>query len=260
MVGQRTFFGERLRYLNPPNGLDAANSLVSANPVGGTLPVFYNPSDPTDSLLLPGIDGRDLMLGVFLAPFNAIMLGFWLWIGGWLRERLFRPVAGGVKIIRCGTTIRVRLPAFSAAGWGLVATGGLGFVSTFVVGFSTGMQPSIGLVTVFIGVVYLGGAGVYSWRRWKIGTGFEDLVFNESARTLELPPTCGRKQRVTANIADIEGLTVEKIMHTTSKGGVSFSYAPTISLHGARVEKLADWRDRVKANDFADWLKKQLGL
>ena len=259
-VGERTFFGKRLRYLNPPGGWAVATALVAAHPVGATVEVHCHPEDPGDSLLLPGIEGRDLMLAVFTAPFNAIMLGFWLGSGAWLRERLFRPVAGGVKIIRGGMTTRVRLPSHSAVIWGLVATGGLGFVSIFVVGISTKMDPSLGLVTGTIAVVYLGGLGVYLWQRQKINSGIDDLVINEAARTLELPPTQGRKQRMTTNLADIEKLKVETRVHTSSKGGDSYTYQPTLALRGARTQALADWSDKLKAEDFTAWLRQQLGL
>ena len=190
------------------------------------------------------------------------MLGFWVAIGGRLRERLVRPVAGGVKIIADGMSTRVRLPQFGALGWGLVTAGGLGFVSMFVVGIPTKMQPSIGLALTAIALVYLAGAGVYVWQWRKINSGADDLVINPAARTLDLPQTFDRKQRVTAGFADIESLMVDKIIHTSSKGGVSYTYAPTLRLRGTEPgeQKLADWSDKERADDFAEWLRQQLGL
>jgi hypothetical protein len=259
-VGERTFFGERWRYVNPPSGQEETSTLVATHAVDSAVDVYYDPADPAVSLLLPGIEGRDLMLALFLTPFHAVMLGLWVGSGAWLRERLFRPVAGGVRIIRDGMATRVRLPSFPAVGWGLVATGGLGFVSMFVVGISTGMQPSLGYVTCSIGVVYLGGLAVYLWQRQKINSGIDDLVINKAANTLELPPTQGRKQRATVNRADVEHLTVETVVHTSSKGGISYTYQPTLILRQANPQKLAGWSDKVKADDFAAWLREQLGL
>jgi hypothetical protein len=67
---------------------------------------------------------------------------------------------------------------------------------------------------------------------------------------------------VTVNVADIESLTVERIEHHNSKAGVTFTYAPTLCRRGKEAErtKLADWSDNLKAEDFAQWLRKQLGL
>ena len=85
-------------------------------------------------------------------------------------------------------------------------------------------------------------------------------MINEAEHTLELPLTQGRKQRVTINRADIQQLTVEMIVRTSSKGGISYSYQPTLVLRQSDPQKLADWSDKVKADDFAAWLRKQLAL
>lgn len=262
-VGGQAFTGARLRYgAGASSDSASARNLVDAHPEGATVQVFYHPDNPQDALLSPGIIGSDFMLVLFLTPFNMITLGFWIWIGGWLRERLFRPVAGGMKIITDGMLTRVRLPQFGAVVWGLVTTGGLGFISIFIVGFSTKMQPPIELILTVIAAIYLAGAGVYLWQWQKIRSGLNDLVINEAARTLDLPQTFGRKQRVTVGIADIESFTVEKIEHRSNKGGISYTYAPTLRLRGTEPgeQKLADWSDKVKADDFAEWLRKQLGL
>jgi hypothetical protein len=260
-LGGQSFFGSRLRYNKGSSSSLTANSIVDVRPVGATVQVFYDPENPHDSLLFPGLDGSDFMMVLFLTPFNAIMLGFWTWIGSWLRRRLFRQVAGGVKIISDTRFTRVQLPQYGAIVWGLATTGALAFVSVFVVGFSTNMQPSFPLSLSTLSVVYLAGVGVYLWQWLKIHSGIDDLVINHSARTLDLPQTYGRKQRMTVNIIDVLSLTVEKLMHYSNKGGTSYTYALTLHLAGPEPgeQKLADWPDKARADDFADWLRKQLG-
>jgi hypothetical protein len=261
-VGGQSFTASRLRYGQNASDYNSAASMVTAHPEGSTVQVFYNPADPRDALLSPGLYGSDFLILLFLTPFNAIMFGLWMGTAGWLRERLFRPVAGGVKIISDRLSTRIRLPRFGPLGWGLVTVGGLGFVSIFAVGLPTRMNPSIPLALAVIAVVYLAGAGVYLWQWLKISSGIDDLVINQAARTLDLPLTFNRKQRLRVRIDDIESLSVEKEVHTTSKGGVSYTYAPTLCLRGADpgTQKLADWSDKVKADDFAEWLRKSLGL
>jgi hypothetical protein len=261
-VGGRAFTGARLRF-NPGTVPDkaSANRLVAAHPAGSTVLVYYNPNDPMESVLMPGINGSDLMLFLFLTPFNAIMLGFWRWLGGWLRERLFRPPAGGVKIITDGRSTRVRLPEFGAVACGLVTVGALGFVSMLILAICTGMQPSTGLVLTVIALVYGAGAGVWLWRWRKISAGIDDLVINQAGRTLELPRTQGRHQRLSVGIAEIESLTVSTIEHIGSKGRHSYTYAPTLHFRGSQPDQqLEDWSDKVKAGDFTEWLRHQLRL
>jgi hypothetical protein len=202
------------------------------------------------------------MMPLFFTPFNMVMLACWMWAGGWLRERLFHPVAGGVKIISDGMFTRVRLPQFAAAWWGLGVTGGLGFASTFILGFSTDMQPPITLALATTGVVYLSGAGAYLWQRWKIASGIDDLVINEGARTIDLPLTFGRKERMTLSLADVAIITIETVVHRSRKGGVSYSYAPALCLRGGPggMQRLADWYDLTKAKDFAGWFGQRLNI
>jgi Protein of unknown function (DUF3592) len=260
-IGGQKFEGDKLRFGMKVSSYESANASVSAHPVGSTAQVFYNPANPQESLLSPGVNGSDFTMALFLTPFNMVMLGFWIWIGGWLRERFFRPVAGGVKIIADGMTTRIRLPRMPAIAWGLGTTGGLGFISIFAVGFGAKMEPSIPLILSVIAAVYVSGMAVYFWQLRKINSGIDDLILNEASRTIELPLTFGRKERVAVKVADIKSLSVEKIEHRSSKGGISYTYASTLGLRetGVAVQKLADWSDKLKADEFADWLRKQLG-
>ncbi|HEY2329635.1 MAG TPA: DUF3592 domain-containing protein [Verrucomicrobiae bacterium] len=259
-VGGQKFTGEKVRFGMAVSSSANATATVNAHPVGSATEVFYNPGDPQEAVLSPGVSGSDFMGGLFITPFNMVMLGFWIWIGGWLRARFFKPVAGGVKIISDGMATRIRLPQFSALAFGIIATGGLGFISIFLVGFSTKMEPAIPLILLVIAVVYGAGFAVYIWQRRKINSGIDDLIVDEASRTIELPLTFGRKQRITVNVADIKSLSVEKILHRSDKGGVSYTYAPTLDLSGAgaSVQKLADWSDETKAKDFAGWLRQKL--
>jgi hypothetical protein len=200
--------------------------------------------------------------GLFLTPFNCIMLGFLFWLGGSLRELIFHPVAGGVKIFSDGLNTHVRLPQLSVFYWGLLTTGGMAFVSIFIVGFSTGMQPSIPLAVASLVLVYLAGLATALWQWFKIRQGVDDLLINDTAGTLELPLTFGRKERLTIRFGAVESVFVEQIVHRSSKGGISYTYAPTLQLRGGEPSqhKLADWGDRRRADDLADWLRRQLRL
>ena len=262
-VGSSRFTGKKLRF-NSISSSDSAEAwkIVITHPEGSTIDVYYNPAQPEESLLFPGVNGADLIMFLFLAPFNAVMIGFWIWLWTWLRERLFRPVAGGVKILTSSGVTRVRLLACSACWWGLGTFGVIGFVSTFIVGFGTNMHPSIPLIVTFISVTYGTGLAAYFWQWRKINSGVDDLILNESANTMQLPLTCGRKAPVTIDIQDIKSIWVEQIVYHSSRGGASYTYAPNLRMPKTdqSYQKLAEWSDKLKADDFAQWLGKKISV
>jgi hypothetical protein len=266
VVNDHPFDGSRFRYMsgfNNSSDYESVRSTVNSNPVKSQIRVYFNPSNPQDAVLSPDLTGGDFMAPLFLMPFNLVMFGFWIGIGGWLRERIFKPLAGGVKIIVEGSRTRIRLPQFGALVWPMIAMGALSFVSIFVVGFASRFQPS--MLTAFLTLFFVIGTGVGIYiRQWrKIHSGDDDLILDETSTTIALPETYGRKQRVTVNRSEIVKLTVEQVEHRGSKGGVSYTYAPTLWLRrdeNVRTQKLADWGDRKKAEAFAEWLRGRLNL
>lgn len=260
-VGTQKFFAQRLRYIQfSSSSYSDAFGMVSEHPAGSAVTVYYDPAQPQEAVLYPGIDGVDFIPALFLTPFNMMMFGLWCGCAAWLRERWFRPAAGGVKLIADGRVTRVRLPRWSPIWAGLATTGGLGFLAIFVVGIPTRMHPSIPVVLTAIAFVYGAGLAVYLWQRSKINSGIDDLIINECSRTLELPLTFGRTVPLLVIFGDIQSVWIEKIVHRSSKGGISYTYAPTLRLAAASPQKLADWSDQLKARDFAQWLGKQIGV
>lgn len=263
VVDGRFFSNNRMRYGISSSGSYArAQETVNAHPSGSALSVYYNPANPAEALLFPGIRGEDLLVLLFLMPFNSFSLGAWVMIYRWARERLARPVAGGVTLITDGLSTRVRLPQSAACLWGLATMNITGIVSVVIIAINTQENCSMGLALSAIAGSLLAGLAVYAWRRSIAQSGIDDLVINEANRTLELPLTHGRKERLTVALADINELYTEVVAHRGSKGGVSYTYAPTLFVRGDNggPQKLADWSDKLKADDFTTWLRQKLGL
>lgn len=261
-VGSQNFTNTTIRFGMGVSGRAYAQKNVSKLPVGLDVTVYYDPQDPAVAMIDPGLQGSDLFAVVFLTPFNAIMVLFWMGMGSTLRQTFFRPVAGGVKLITEGTTIRVRMPEGAPFGWGIGAAGALGVVFILAVGGPTNMQPSMPLVLATIGVVYGTGIGVWLWKWRIVSTGVDDLVIDKFNRKVTLPETCGRNTLLTVAVPDIQAIWVEKITHISSKGGRSYTYAPTFYIPKTEktFEKLADWSNQRKADDFAQWLSKQINV
>jgi hypothetical protein len=164
-----------------------------------------------------------------------------------------------VKWFADGRRTRVRLPQYSPLITGLVGTGVAAFASVFIVGCGFGFNPSLAVASGTMAVVIGVGVGWALWLWARQRGGRADLVINEIERTVELPLTYGRKERRTAPISDLQGVTVESVEHRGSKGGISFTYAVTLRCRG-NPEKLTDWSDAPRAEAFAAWLRERLNL
>lgn len=260
-VNGHSYYGSRFRYGATCSDQASAMQAVNAHRVGSQAQVYFNPVNPEDAVLSPDVEGADLMLLLFLMPFNMVTVGLWTALGALLRQTIFHPLAGGVKIILDGPRTNIRLPQYSALVFGMGAAGILSFISIFIVGFSTGFQPSIAVACLVLLLVISAGVAVYLWQWSKIHSGEDDLVLDETSSTITLPKTFGRKERVKVQRGSIEGLSVETIEHHNNKGGTSYTYAPILWLKESRGgEKLADWTDRRRAVAFADWLIQKLNL
>jgi hypothetical protein len=241
-----------------------AAGIVQAHPVGGRVRVFYNPHDPADAILNPGIAGQDLMLGLFLTPFNVVMLGLWSWLAGAVWRGITRPPAGGVPIVHRGGRIFVRLPRLTPVAAGAVAALGVSFVAIFTVAFGFGFDPPLPVVTGVWAVVLAAAIGVYFWRKFVVGSGAKDLVIDADAGMLSLPQTFGRTTDVAVPLEAVSGIDVERIKHCSNRGGTSYSYAPRLSWQrddgAAENDRLVEWWSETRAGAFVDWLREELRL
>ena len=261
-VSGQEYTGDRLRYGQvSSSSYPQARKAAAKFPVGSPITVYYNPSDPQDALLRPGLTGGDLFMALFMTPFNAVMLGFW-WFG-WSRlmRRLCRPVAGGVKLRTSLQQTRARMIEYPPLASAIVATALLAFVSIFVVGFGFGgFNPSLRVAGVTWAVVLSGGIliGIWSWINTLQGK--YDLVLDEMRSSIQLPLTCGRKTLKILGFGEVHDCYVETIERRGSEDSVSHTYVPTLRLAAADgpLEKLAEWHDAERAREFVAWLNEKL--
>jgi len=264
-AGGKSFRGIRYRYNRSPAFYDfsRANQVVLAHPAGSEVTVYYNPNDPHDTVLSTGVDARNVS--------SLFMMGGLLGILLWAARRTCReiewpgaakPVAGGQRIISQMMTTRVRLPRYEAGSVALLTGAITAFVAGVVVGATVNSPPS-GLAPGLVGeisalvmavitlIVYLG-------RRMRIASGKDDLVIDEAARTVALPLTYKRKERLTVPFPDITAVVLDKIEHRT-RSGVTYTYAPTLQLRNGTTQRLTDLR-QARAESLATWLREKLGL
>jgi hypothetical protein len=261
-VAGREYEGHLYRYDKSASSDSAwAQRAVSERPPGRKVPVFYNPHNPEDAVLVPGILGSDLFMLAFMTPFNAVMLGF-VWVG-WarLRQAWFKPVAGGVRIIAGPRETRVRLTAHSPAAVGIATAALLAFASIFIVAFLMGgFHPSLQTMRVTWMLILGGGVSAGLWHWSKMRAGHFDLIIDEFGDALELPLTNGRKTRRRLGFAQIRDVRVDVVRNTTSDGEATPAYAPALDLTEAQpaTERLVEWYHEAKAAAFVEWLRTKL--
>jgi hypothetical protein len=262
-VEGRRYESARYRFDNTKSSDSAwAKAAVRANPKGAERTVYYNPADPAEAILRPGIEGSELFMLMFLTPFNAIGL---LLLGAplaMLKNRWWPTELPGHKISRARMKTSVALPKFAPL-TAVILTFVVGaFGMTFVVAFlGGGFHPSLRTVTVAWSVVFGAAVCVYIWRRVRLASGADDLVIDPGTGTVSLPLTFGRKQREMLLRADVLGVEVAEKRTRGSKGRDRVVHRVALRLRGdGRTETLVECSRAEDAERMAAWLRKELDL
>ena len=261
-VDEREYEGNRYRYGAGSSSDSAwAWDAVAKFSEGSEVKVFYNPKNPSESLLSPGLDSSNYVWILFLTPFNMVMLGF-LGAGlSMLLPKISKSPNGGVKVIQDGSLLRIRLPRYPALVAGVATAGLITFIEIFPIVFLCGgFHPRIRLVQIALVIGYGAGIAVTFRQMQKTFLGHFDLIIDESSGKVELPATFGRKERLSLSVSDILDVTAETIASPGSEGGTTYTYAPILTLRGRPSARLAEWHTLSKARVFADWLRPRLNL
>lgn len=226
-VGGRDYTADRDRYYTVSAGRGAARRMVEAHPVGSKVTVYYNPEDPSDALLRPGIAAGDSFMLLFMLPFNIILLGSWIFAANLLRRTDKTP--GGLRIIDGETELRVRpawsSPIFAAA----VAVCAVSVVLVFVVGFFSGFdQPSAEAMAAAWAIVFAAAILAYatasSSRRDLALDRVRDLVFLPAKVFGGAPAPVERSRFFAVDLVEQAS--------TDSEGHNSMDYLATLRWHG----------------------------
>ncbi len=259
-VNGRAFIGENFHYGDTGNGEARwAEQTAATFSVGKSVTVHYDAANPADAVLLTGLEGSELFLTLFLTPFNCIMLGIWSVPLVALQRKLW-PRPAGVPLTQRLRRTHACLATVTPFAAGMLTLAGCAFAGIFIVGFSTGFNPTVTIACLAWGVVLAAAVTAFVLRWLRLSSGVADLVLDTMAGTLTLPRTCGRKAATQLNYSEVKSVAIEQLAHTGQKGGTTYSYAPTLHLQDGRTERLADWYDEAKARTFAAWLRTQLNL
>jgi hypothetical protein len=257
-VNGRSYRAGRYRYDGYPSDSASVRQIVNSHPVSSTVPVYYNPADPTDTCLAPKVVAHDVSPLFLMTPLTLIFLPVfykagrdinWPWQG--------RRVAGGVKIIRKMMKTHVRLPKYLPSLLALIAAAILSVIAGIVIQVDPKIEP-LPASGAALGIILLGAVAVYCWQFLRLGSGVQDLIIDEGSRTIQLPLTFKRRHRPQLPFSDVKSVILKKIPHR-GRYGVTYTYATTLQMQDGSAEKLADL-GRNRAELFAAWLREKLGV
>ncbi len=255
------FTGHRYRYDDRNAAFEYA-AATNAFPPWAERTVYYNPANPEDSLLDPGLHGSDLLLLLFALPISLLTAALWVALLQAKRDRAGLAPAGGVRILQGPGETCARLAEFSplaAGGLGLAAAA---FVCVFPVVSIGGFAPSLRLMSVVWSLVWATGAAAFIWVANRHHAGNYDLRINPSAQTVTLPRTGGRTAPLTVPRREI--LSVSMLRRVSiSPSGSRFTYVPALQRAAPHSEaqpmKLVTWGwSETRARAFSQWLSQQL--
>jgi hypothetical protein len=210
---------------------------------GKPVEVYYNPRDPADSVLQPGIGGTDLYVAMFMTPFNVVMIGFWVGIYARLQDD--------------GVSQRLALAGWKPVHAAFLAAAGASFILVFVVGFPTGMDPSLTVASAAWVVVLCCAAAAWIWTARTVNPDVCDLVIHRANETLTLPAMGNRKSPLTLPWSAVSAVVVDK--HGDSK---HICYVPATVVNwpdGSHSrEALSDPQAWWGANSVAKWIREQI--
>jgi hypothetical protein len=255
-VNGRTYEGSRYRF--EPDQSDSnpgpATALVNAHPNGSSVTVFYNPREPEESLLSPGVTGHDLFLFPLFAfmAFGSLALRF---LYGWWRDNFVRPETAGVRVASTSRYVRAQLPRYSPLMLGLGTMVLTALVSTLVI--DDGRSHPASIQKIFNGwAVVIGASGAVAGAFWfRLFSGADDLVIERETGTITLPRTFGRRRNRTISIPQIVSADLIEV-----GSGKNYRCYPTLFLRDFEMKevRLADWMDSRKGHIFVEWLREQI--
>jgi hypothetical protein len=261
-VGGATYHGDRYCYGQMASNDNSAARTIAEFPPGAAVTVYYRHSDPSDSLLRPGVMGTDLFVLLFMLPFNLVMFGIWWTFAYQLLLRRLKQTAGGAKVVDDGFQVRVRLAVFTPMAAALVTMAALSLVTIFALAFTVGTNPALGIMVAVWGGLLAAGIIAGAARAVRLASGEWDLAIDNMERTVRLPRGMGRKTPVTVPIANITGFGVETVSKHGAEGETTYRYAPAVFYSTPDGHKfkvlLVEWYDENRARDLASWIGERL--
>lgn len=255
-VDGRTFQGDNYQY----SVRTSSDSAAWAGPefrVGSPVRVFYRYGSPWESVLVRGVQGRTLLLLLGFTPVNLALV-----VGLFVAVRSARKSRVGVQAFERNGRTHVRLTEKTPFLMGLAGASAASLVLCLAVGAVMGLDAPVPAVVLAWGFAVAAGVVADRWWQARLDTGSHDLILDEQARTLSLPPMHGRIMRRDLEWGAIQSVLLDKQTRRSSQGSVSENFRCLLRLSGGSGAEIAhEWQgDPDQAANLVNWLQARLGL
>lgn len=259
VVAGQEFSGERYRHGFSVGNRSYIEKLVQDYPAGSRTTAHYNPADPAEALLSPGLSAEDFFILLCMTPFNLIMVGSWAALPSAMRCRSGVTPAD-FRIRDRGTELRVRPPRIVAIGAAGITALLVSFMLTIAVAFAIGAAPP-SLVVALAWAALIAATG---WVYRAFDSSKNDLLIDRVRSTLTLPPAVIWNPPTTIRLADIVGIEVGEAPSRNSDRDARIEYSCLVRWRGAGDEQLeTTWHkqsDRTCTEELVAWLRGQCRL
>lgn len=237
-------------------GNSDSTQIVQANPVDATVPVYYDPSDPSDAALMVGLQPRSFMMVIFLIPFNAVLLAMVVFL-----RRAHRyagdPLLGRI-VMDDGNRAVLRMSQITPLTAGCLGAGIAGFIGIFVAAFAWSGQPPLHIAATILGSALAVGCLAAFWRSSAIASGKYDIELDRTFKRITLPHSRKSYNQESLRFADLI-IAIE----LDSKRKMNKQSTWKLHLSGKNEGDsayTAIWLTSDDARTLAKWLSKQTGV
>jgi len=237
----------------------SAHRLVERFPAGSPVTVYYNPRQPSDSILLPGLTPGHAFMVFFITPFNVIMLCGWWIAWDWVHSRRRGSLPRCAKLKPTYDGFSLKIYSMTPLAAALIGLFGMSFIAIFAVAVGSLFLPEVIPLTAACLCVAIIPAWIFR-RQLKHA---KVLEVNELRGTFELRDESGRRPTWSGSLSQLCGVSIRERIKKDAEGSPSKSYALLLcrkAAKGSRSLCVLTGMPRFVTRQLGRWLADRLRI
>jgi hypothetical protein len=212
----------------------AAEYTLALFPVGKQVPAYYNPANPQEAVLMPGIQGDDLLFPLGLLPFNMVVVLCALRAVGYAKLGPFKRLPLAVETWDTTGQLRLRLNNTQPIMTPIILAGLGGIASLIIIAPAAYSPIPIHVPIIIAAGIAVAAASAYALHRWLVLSGRDDLTLGRTTMTVTFPRSVKKLAGRTVPYSDIESIRMVN-GKWRQKGGGYLSWKVQAKLMGEEV-------------------------